>query len=146
METFFAEMEEHNRRARSYVWSRTLTILVLAIIALGLTCASSAGAGEIESGTGLICDSKEQVEQFLKLQNSGTSSEAAIEEINGDTNACAIASVAYARVETAGSARSRQGMVNIVLITIVAVHNGAFWVRGPPFAQYTMFLSKEEGI
>jgi hypothetical protein len=116
-----------------------IVILTLAAFLLGI---HKANGQEVETGTGLICDTKPQVEQFLSLQKSGVPTETAIEEINQGGNACAIASVAYLRHERVGEAPARQGRVEIVRVTIVGVFNGLFWIRGNHFPQFTIFMLK----
>jgi len=105
---------------------------------------SVALAQEVHVGTGLICDTQAQVEQFVALSNEGVATEAAVERINAGTNGCAVLAVAYIRGDRVGEVRTKQGLAEVVHIIVVGVNVGMGWVRGPPLAQFTLFLTKEE--
>ena len=110
-----------------------------------LVCFPSKGEAQ-EVGTGLICDTKAQVEQFVKLSNEGVANEAAIGRINADGQGCAILSVAYLRGDKVGEIRTKSGGAEIFAIVVVGVNPGMGWIRGAPLPQFTLFLIKGENI
>lgn len=107
-------------------------------------------------GTGLLCDTAAQVEEVVALSTQTRNFAASVAAVNakasGETNACAVASVAYIRGETVKTAiRTPDGPRDIVKITVVGavlgVEQGVGIVRPvPPQDQYTLFTSKGESI
>ena len=78
---------------------RCLIFLFAGVVVFALTFPS--GAQQIDVGTGSLCDSSEEVEQYVGLTHEGDSVEAAVAKINHDAGemACAIRTVAFIRAE-----------------------------------------------
>ena len=117
------------------------------LLVLAVWCFPSLGNAQgVEVGTGLICDTAEQVKQFVVAFNGGVGNEAALQAVNAEakTNACGVASIAYLKGEKVGAIRTKDGNANIHQIVVVGINVGAGWVRGAPMVQYTLFLTKEE--
>src|SRR5215510_11774436 len=88
---------------------------VLGLVLPLLLLAAPVGAHEIEAGSGVICDTREQAQRLALLLDDDA--QAAIQTVNAeahDSNACALASVAYVRGAKAGTARSKAGTFEIV--------------------------------
>lgn len=119
-------------------------IIKLLLIAL-LIGFRPAVAQEVEVGTGVVCDTSEQVSAFVKHMNEGKTSEVAVDAINSEAaNACGILPVAYIRGDKVGTVRTKSGKADIVSIIIVGVFDGTRWIRAQPIPQFTLFLTKDE--
>jgi hypothetical protein len=97
-------------RMRPVTIAHRLAALRLPVLGLALPLlllAAPVGAHEIETGSGFICDTREQAQHLaLPLDDDA---QAAIRTVNAeahDANACVLATVAYVRGAKAGTARS----------------------------------------
>jgi hypothetical protein len=82
-----------------------------------------ATAQEIETGTGLICDTEAQVARYLELYDGDV--HAAVTAVNveaADTTACGVATVAYMRVEDKARVDNKNGSHQITEILVVGIH------------------------
>jgi hypothetical protein len=116
----------------------TLMRVCLFLVALSV----SAGAQEI--GTGLICDTKEQIESYITSFEENHDAVASLEAVNnGQTPpACGVVTIGFFRIDTG----TPHGESDIVQILIIAVHNGQGFVRVPPMTQFTVFKSDRRGV
>jgi hypothetical protein len=120
---------------RSSVLGLALPLLLLA--ALG-------GAHEIETGSGVICDTREQAQRLALLLDDDA--QAAIRTVNAevrDANACALATVAYVRGAKAGTARSKAGTFEIVEVLVVGVETQRGLRQASPAIYFTLFKVEE---
>src|SRR5205085_2109526 len=104
----------------------TLVWIGIAVCAgfLASALAFPAWAQEVEAGQGLLCDTTDEVEKYLALAVATNSSETALQEVNGGTNACAIAKVAFMRGAEVKQVRTSHGTFAVVQITIVGADLG----------------------
>ena len=92
-------------------------------LALGVVLAAcflvlDAHAQEVQIGTGILCDTKAQAEQFVALNDELGDNNVALQQVNDEAkqaNACAVATVAYIVVEEVGKVQSKDGLLSIVL-------------------------------
>lgn len=96
-----------------------------------------------ETGRGVVCDEAKEVEQFLTLASTQSSDEA-IKQVNGSTQACAIVTVAFVRGPEVSQVRLAGGTYAIVEITIIAAYLGMGFQSIPPLKQYSAFRVQEE--
>jgi hypothetical protein len=123
--------------------ARLTLALRLAVLVL-LLCAP-ARAYEIETGTGVLCDTRGQAERLAVLLDRDA--QTAIRAVNAeahDPSACAIASIAYVRGAKAGTARSKAGTFDIVEFLVVGVSTGAGLLPANPAAYFTLFKVAEQ--
>jgi hypothetical protein len=95
-----------------------LAALVLPLLApLGL----SAQAREVEVGTSLVCDTREQVERFIALYDGDAQS--AIDRVNAehDPTACGVSSMAYVRGPQLATARNKDATFEIAQILVLGI-------------------------
>ena len=119
-----------------HIWGAiALTALVLAFSMLFLR---GGFAQDITVGTGLICDTAEQVEQYAAAFKGD--SEATLAQVNNGTTACGVMAFAYVRGEDIKQVSTKDGMATIVKIAVMGINLGGGWVRGTPLTQYTLFL------
>jgi hypothetical protein len=114
----------------------------IALFLLFLT--SSAGAQEVELGTGLICDTRHQVERVVSLMDSNA--DTAINVVNAeekDPMACAVVTVAFFRGNEQVTVRNRSGSYQIVKILVVGVVTDNGLQAAKPQAFYTLFAVEE---
>jgi len=96
-----------------------------------------------EVGTGLFCDTPDQVLSFIENRRSGMNNAVALQKVNGETNACAIQPIAFIRGKTVASVPYGGDYVDIVEILVIGYIDGQSVRPIPPTTQYTMF--KAEG-
>lgn len=104
-----------------------------AVLALPLLLLASAPGGaaettapqespEAEIRTGLICDTQEQVERFISLYDGdmpGTVKK--VNDAEGNPTACGVATMAYVRGRTLGTARHNNMAFHIVPILVLGM-------------------------
>lgn len=99
-------------------------ILIASLLAAMLLASCGplrAQGAEVEQGTGLICDTKEQVERFVATWAGDTPAAlAAVNAEAGSETACAVAAIFYQRQEEVAQLRLRKATYAIVRITVVA--------------------------
>ena len=126
--------------------TRLLKIGWAVLIALAILITSAyvkAYAQEVYVGTGIVCDTSEQVAKFATTFDGDN--DAALQVANSESpSACGILAVAYVRGETVATVQTKNGPAVIVKIAVVAINLGHGWMQGPPMTQYTMFLTREE--
>jgi len=115
---------------------------IAAAVAMLLVAFAAPGRGEaqkIENGVGVICDSPEQVEQFITL---GTDTKSAVEQINAQSKArvCEILDVAFLVGGIVNEASNDKGRWQIRRILIVGLYVGSRVNPVQPYEKYTAFL------
>jgi len=116
-----------------------------ALALLTLLTASPAKAHDIETGTGVICDTREQAQRLALLLDQDP--QAAIRTVNAeahDPTACALATVAYVRGASAGTARSKAGTYDIVEVLVVGVETRRGLQQAGPAVYFTLFKIEEQ--
>ena len=117
--------------------------LAIPVLAIPVFC-TPAGAHEIETGRGVICDTREQVQRLALLLEEDA--QAAIKTVNAeahDPTACALATVAYVRGGKAGTARSKAGTFEIVEVLVVGVETRRGLQSASPAVYFTLFKIEE---
>ena len=109
-----------------------------------LVFCAPAGAHEFETGTGVICDTREQAQRLALILDEDA--QAAIRAVNAevhDPTACALATVAYLRGATAGTARSKAGTFEIVEVLVVGIKTHRGLQGASPAVYFTLFPAEE---
>jgi hypothetical protein len=113
-----------------------ITVAVSAVLASAITWAT---AQEARHGTGLICDTAEQVEQFVALTKTESDLSAVIEAVNtavGNPQACGVATIRFVGEEQV----QQTGTFKIVRVLVVGFNDGEKWFAvQPPHFQFTIF-------
>jgi hypothetical protein len=105
--------------------------------------------GDAAVGVGIICNTSQQAQQFVKLRSSGVRPENAMQAVNAsarDARACGVAAVAYVRDETVDTMKLKNSLVQIVRINVVAGFNGAGWQRISDMVQYAVLEGEGESV
>jgi len=110
---------------------------------------SSPQNGDGAIGIGIICNTSQQAEQFVKLRGAGTQPEQAMGTVNADArdnHACGVATIVYIRHQTVDIVKLGDRLVQIARINVVAGFNGANWQRTSDMVQYAVLDGGGESI
>jgi len=124
-----------------------LSALRLAALGLAvplLLLAAPVGAHEIETGSGPICDTREQAQRLALLLDDDA--QAAIRTVNAEAHnatACALATMAFVRGAKAGTARSKAGVYEIVEVLVVGFATRRRLEQASPAVYFTLFKVEE---
>src|SRR5262249_6259123 len=103
-----------------------------------------------EVAIGLICDTAQQVERYVRLYKDGASAETAMNAVNKEEKnpkACAIVAAAFVVGEALQTVSVSGGAIQVVEITIVAAHIGRGGRESTnPTVQYTAMFLEGQGI
>lgn len=103
--------------------------------------------GATAVGVGVICNTTEQAEQFVRLRAGGAEAAMAMDAVNRDAQdprACGLAAVAFRRDKTLETRTVQGKLMSIVRISVVAGYNGGQWLRVQPMTQYAVM--EAEGV
>ena len=104
---------------------RYLALFALSSLFAGAPAAAGKGTAlsdEAVIGTGLICDTQEQVERFVSLYEGDIpDSVKKVNDAEGNPRACGVATMAYVRGRTLGTARHNDTAFHIVPILVIGV-------------------------
>jgi hypothetical protein len=119
-------------------------LLAAALLALTTT---TLHAQEIETGTGVLCDTADQVRDFFAAYHDGDDVGAKLQQVNDHytPNACAFVSVAYIQGTELATLTVEAGRLHIVEILVVGAQIGGQWLSVTPAPQVTAVLEKLEG-
>lgn len=116
-------------------------ILVAAGMATLLALSMSAGAKaqSIENGAGVLCNSAQQVEQFIRLQ---TDSQSAVNQINAQSQSrvCEIRNVAFLVGGIVSESSNDKGTWQIRRVLVVGLIIGRNTSPVQPYEKYTAFI------
>ncbi len=100
-------------------------------------------------GIGVICNTKEQAEQFVSLRAQGQETAPAMNRVNRkakQARACGIAAIAFIRDRTLDSKPLNGKLVQIVRINVIAGYNGQSWHQIANTVQYAVIQTKGMAI
>jgi hypothetical protein len=99
-------------------------------------------------GQGLICDSPQQLHEFVDMRNQGREADEALRTINQEAKspvACGSVMAAFAPGKPVDKVKMLGETVEFIEITVIAIsHDGASWTKVPPTTQYA--IRSEPGI
>jgi hypothetical protein len=97
----------------------------IALLSLLLSVPAQAQDIEIKIGTGLICNTQQQVEQLLAQFDGTAGQPAGSTGVEANDDICVVATVAYVRGPTVATARTKNGTYHIVRVLVVGVFTDA---------------------
>ena len=121
--------------------------LALRSAVLALLMSVPASAYEIETGSGVICDTRAQAERLAALLDQDT--QAAIRAVNAEVHdpvACVFATLSYVRGAKAGTARSKAGTFDIVEVLVIGMRARRGMLPTKPATYFTLFKIDEQGV
>jgi hypothetical protein len=122
-----------------------MKLLHFAILSL-LLCLP-AQAQEIEYGTGLICDTRQQAEELVRHFDGDM--DAALKAVNveeHDPNACAVVTIAFVRGPEVATVRNKDAAFQVVRILVVGVGSPSGFRSVAPAAYVSLFKIAEYAV
>lgn len=104
-------------------------------------------AADIEVGSGIICDTKEQAERFVFFFKGNTGD--ALTSVNAEAhqdNACVLAAFAYLPSKVSTTARNNEGTFRVTEILVLGVVTTLGVEQVSPFPQFTIMKMEEISI
>ena len=90
--------------------------------AQGKTQGNARATHEAEIGTGLVCDTQQQVERFVSLYDGDTPGTVKkVNDAEGDPTACGVAAMAFVRGRALATARHKDATFQIVPILVLGI-------------------------
>ena len=131
-----------------------VSMLLLAALtpasAQSVSAPSLNGIGDPGVGVGIICNTPEQAERFVRLRGKGADVPVALNTVNTearDTKACGVAAVAFLRDRTIATRPMGNRLVQIVRINVVAGFNGTGWQRASAMSvQYAVIEAEGQSV
>lgn len=105
---------------------------------------TSLESGNIQVGTGVICDTQDEASAFVRIMSEHDAG-AALQEINGKSQApmaCGMATVAFRTGKSLGEIHTHKGAFNIYEIEVLAGAVDGSWHVVPNRKQYTAVAVK----
>jgi hypothetical protein len=99
---------------------------------------------KIQVGTGVICDTQDEAQEFVRIMSEHDAG-AALQEINGKASspmACGMATVAFRTGKCLGEIRTSKGSFDIYQIEVVAGAVDGSWHVVPNRTQFTAMAVK----
>jgi hypothetical protein len=99
---------------------------------------------KIQVGTGVICDTQDEAQEFVRIMSEHDAG-AALQEINGKASspmACGMATVAFRTGKSLGEIRTSKGSFDIYQIEVVAGAVDGSWHVVPNRTQFTAMAVK----
>lgn len=135
-------MSRYRSRSRSRRLSRLRAMLLLPALLAG---AGAAGAQEVKSATGVICNTEAQVARVIAA--GPKAAEAAISAINGEeSRSCGIVPVVYVERTQRDTVRNAHGAFRVVEIIVIGVALAEGVQPVPPLAQFTFVKVHEIAV
>ena len=100
-------------------------------------------------GVGVICNTSEQAEHYVRLRASGAQAQPAMQKVNAQAHepkACGLAAIAFQRDKTMDTQAVQGKLMSIVRVHVVGGFNGHTWLRLTPMVQYAVIQEKGEMI
>jgi hypothetical protein len=105
------------------------------------------GGDDFIVGVGVICNTGEQAEHYLRLRAGGAQLLRAVDTVNQqarEPRACGMAAVAFRRDKTMDTQRLNGKLVSVVRISVMAGYDGQRWAPVPAMVQYAVM--EEDGV
>lgn len=107
--------------------------------------AFQAHAQNPEQGIGLVCDTKEQVEQFSEQMNGGATAQDSIAKINDQSNrACGILHIAWTNEAVVARVTINNSVYELISMVVVGINSDG-WKPIPPTVQFGLKRTLDRG-
>jgi hypothetical protein len=123
------------------------TVTAAALTMAAVRAQQPAGAPVV--GTGVICDSRDQAAQVVRLLRQGHDVAPALARVNEEARApraCGVAAIAFVPGETVATETFAGRLLRIVRVTVVAGYNENGWHDVGRTVQYAIVDGSGEGI
>lgn len=98
-------------------------------------------------GTGIVCDTPQQVQRYLALHTDGVSAQTAMDKVNVESDnplACKLVVTAFVENAEVAKVTVPDGILRLVQIMIFAMMTDAGWQRVPGAIRYTAVFVKTD--
>jgi hypothetical protein len=131
--------------------------LATATAAVALLLSAGPGrAGEVITsfqepsvGVGMICNTSDQAQEYLRMRSQGIPADDAMKRINdaaGDEHACGVAAIAFKRDKMLQAHAVENKLLEVVQINVLAGFDGSGWKEIPEMTQYAIMETKGDAI
>ena len=106
-------------------------------------------ANAAKTGVGIVCNTPQQIERYLKLHIAGAEPAVALATVNTEaqnSTACGIVATAFVETKEISKVSISNGFLRLVQITVLATRNTLGWHRVPPTVQYTALFVKAQEV
>jgi len=111
--------------------------------------ASTVEQNQILTGSGLVCDTKEQAERFVSLMDNEDDVEKTLLAVNreaGEDNACVVATIGFIPGEKVAEVTKDGAIVHVIEIKVFAVATAMGLQPVEPKTYYSGVQSKEVSV
>lgn len=109
--------------------------------------AETPGPDEILTGSGLVCDTKEQAERFISLMGDNVESTLlAVNREAGDDHACVVATFGFVPGNKVADIDKDGTVVFVLEVKVMAVATVAGFQLVEPKTYYTVIASKQRSV
>jgi hypothetical protein len=109
--------------------------------------AETPGPDEILTGSGLVCDTKEQAERFISLMGDNVESTLlAVNREAGDDHACVVATFGFVPGDKVADIDKDGTVVFVLEVKVMAVATVAGFQLVEPKTYYTVIASKQRSV
>jgi hypothetical protein len=145
----------------AFLW-RLFFVFSLFCIPLGATAQENESAAQqpsaetpqpdaktAKTGVGIVCNTPQQIERYLKLHIAGAEPSDALATVNTEAHnptACGIVATAFVETKEISKVSISSGILRLVQITVLATRNTLGWQRVPPTVQYTALFVKAQEV
>lgn len=94
---------------------------------------------QVGQGTGLACDTREQVEQFAESMNAGNAAPDSIAQVNAkhtSSNACGIVHIAWNDEAVLATVSINNNIYEIISFNVIGIQQGNGWIPVRPMLQF----------
>jgi hypothetical protein len=109
--------------------------------------AASPTGDDIMTGSGLVCDTKEQAERFISLMDDDV--ETTLRTVNreaGDAHACVVATFGFVPGSKVAEVDKNGAIVHVIEVKVVAVATALGLQPVEPKTYYSVIASKERSV
>jgi hypothetical protein len=122
-------------------------ILTVALLCAGSLFAHASPEGEVLTGSGLVCDTKEQAARFISLMDDDVEKTLlAVNREAGSEQACVVAAFAFIPGSTVAHVDKNGTTVHVIEIEVVAVATRIGLQLIEPKTYYSVVASKERSV
>jgi len=126
---------------------RLASILVASLLLTPFSAEAEQVENAEQVGVGVVCDTADQINHYLRVHKGGLAPEAAVKVVNKErkkARACGIVAAAFIKGEEVATMAVEGGMMKVFQVTIMAAVTSTGWQRVSPLVKYTAIFEKLE--
>lgn len=124
-----------------------LTAALLGSLATAQAQAASPDTGDMMTGSGLVCDTKEQAQRFVSLMEDNVEKTLlAVNHEAGTAHACMIATIGFVPGQKVAVVNKNGAVVHVIEVKVLAVVTALGFQPVEPKTYYSVVASKERSV